>query len=160
MTTIVQRATAGAAAGLAATGIMTVAMAGAKKAGVLGEMPPRKLTRRLLAPLAPFLLNDDTLDLATTAAHLGFGAAMGSIFAAPRRTSPSAVGGAVFGLGVWTATYAGIIPKLGLMRTPGNDRLGRPTSMIVAHLVYGASLGALYRRWLRRRPVELTSDAK
>ena len=52
-------------------------------------------------------------------------------------------GVALFGIAVWAVSYAGWVPKLGLMQPPSRDRPGRPTAMILAHLVYGATLGAL-----------------
>lgn len=84
--------------------------------------------------------------MATAASHLGFGATMGSVFALVARRAGSPMGGALFGLGIGYASYAGWIPKAGLMVSPAHDRPGRPASMIAAHLVYGAILGATYRR--------------
>jgi len=41
--------------------------------------------------------------------------------------------------------YAGWIPKVGIMPPPSRDRMGRPTSMILAHVVYGATLAAILK---------------
>jgi hypothetical protein len=46
---------------------------------------------------------------------------------------------------VWLGSYAGWIPALDLLPPPDRDRRGRPPSMIVAHWVYGAALGASLR---------------
>lgn len=138
----------GAAAGIFGTITMSALMALAKKSGALGEPPPRKLVRRTLNRLLP--LNFDRrktqVDVASWAAHLGFGAAMGGLFALlARGRRPSLPAGVLFGLGVWTVSYVGVIPKLGLMAPPKDDRPGRPTAMVLAHVVYGGTLAAALR---------------
>jgi len=133
----------GAVAGLAATGVMSLVMLLARRVGVLGEPPPRRLTRRLLSPLGP--PQGRALDVAASLAHFGYGAAIGSLFALlPARLRTSS-GGALFGLGVWAVNYAGFLPKAGLMPRPSRDRPGRPSAMIAAHLVYGVALARFER---------------
>lgn len=140
----------GAAAGLAATCTMTAVLAITKATGLLGEPPPRKLTRRVLDRLG-FRVRGRELDVTTLVAHAGYGAAMGALYAlVPMRRAPI-LRGSTFGVGVWAMSYMGWIPALGLMRTPKNDRPGRPTSMVLAHLVFGATLGAIERS--RRKPL-------
>jgi hypothetical protein len=56
---------------------------------------------------------------------------------------PAAVAGALYGLLVWAGAYKLSLPWLGLMPRPERDRPGRPATMILAHLVYGATLGAM-----------------
>lgn len=140
----------GAAAGLAATCTMTAVLALTKATGLLGEPPPRKLTRRVLDRLGVRVRGRE-LDITTLIAHAGYGAAMGALYAlVPGRRAPIARGSA-FGVGVWAASYMGWIPAFGLMRTPKSDRPGRPTSMVLAHLVFGATLGVIERAAIRRR---------
>jgi hypothetical protein len=142
----------GATAGLAATGVMSLVMQTAKALGALGEPPPRRLTRKLLRPLGRAAPRGKALDAAALAAHFGFGASMGALHGllpAGLRTPP---GGALFGLGVWAANYAGWLPKVRWMPPPSRDRFGRPTAMIVAHLVYGVALSAFERRLFSPRP--------
>ncbi len=137
----------GALAGVAATGVMSLVMLAAQRLGALGEPPPRRLTRRLLRPLGPLAPRRRALDAAALAAHFGYGALLGSLYAllpAPARKSSS---GALFGLAVWEANYAGWLPKVGLMPRPSHDRPGRPTSMIAAHLVFGLSLAEFERHF-------------
>jgi hypothetical protein len=50
------------------------------------------------------------------------------------------------------------LPALGLMPPPRRDRPGRPTAMIVAHLVYGTVLGSLADRRVPRRPPALEAS--
>jgi NAD(P)-dependent dehydrogenase (short-subunit alcohol dehydrogenase family) len=135
----------GALAGLAATGVMSGVMLAAKRLGALGEPPPRRLTRRLLSTLgAP--PRGRALDLLGTLAHFGYGAALGSSFALLPVPAKTFASGTLFGLGVWAVNYAGWLPQVGLMPRPERDRPGRPSSMIAAHLAFGAALAAFERR--------------
>ena len=143
MRRIGERVAAGAAAGLISTCTMTAVMAIARGVGVLGEPPPRMISRRLLARLGVGPSRGRALDRVTAAAHLGFGAVMGTLFALGSRRRGAVLQGAVFGLGVWAVSYAGLLPKLGLMPRPSVDRPGRPLSMVLAHLVYGGTLGSV-----------------
>lgn len=134
MRSILQRAAAGAAAGVVASIVMTLQMAATKKA--IGEPPPKKLTRRILTLLGQ-RPSRPTLHAATALAHLGYGAAAGMLYATFPRNIRA---GSLFGVALWAASYAGWIPKLGLMRSPSNDRPGRPTAMIAAHVTFGSAL--------------------
>jgi NAD(P)-dependent dehydrogenase (short-subunit alcohol dehydrogenase family) len=125
---------------------MSLFMLGAKKLGALGEPPPRRIVRRLLAPLRPLGPSSTSLDLTALAAHFAFGASMGTIFAGLPARARSQRGGLLFGAAVWAANYAVIMPKLGLMPPARWDRPARPTSMVAAHLVYGAALAAAHRQ--------------
>ncbi len=135
----------GAVSGLAATAAMSLAMWGAKRVGLLGEPPPRKLTRQLLSPLGAAAPRGKGLDAAALVAHFSYGAAVGGLFGLVPG-SPGRARGLLYGLGVWSANYAGILPGLGLMPPARRDRPGRPTSMIASHLVYGAALATIQRR--------------
>jgi NAD(P)-dependent dehydrogenase (short-subunit alcohol dehydrogenase family) len=138
------RFVAGMVAGLAATGVMSLVMLGAKLVGALGEPPPRRLTRRLLSPLG-VRPKGRALDVAALLAHAAYGAGVGGIFALLPGRFKTQSGGRLFGLGVWALNYSGVLPQLGLMPPARKDRFGRPTSMIVAHLAYGTALAAVER---------------
>lgn len=144
MQPLARRLVAGAAAGLIATGTMSLVLALAKKSRLLGEPPPRKFTRKMLNVFGG--ASRRTTNLATVFTHAGFGASMGAVYGALPPRVANAATGALFGLGVWAVSYAGWVPALGLMEKPSKDRAGRPTAMILAHLVYGATLGESYRR--------------
>jgi hypothetical protein len=146
MNRFVGRLAAGAVAGLVGTGKMSIVMGLAKAAGLLGEPPPQKLTRRMLDIFGARRPQPGTLALATALSHLGYGAALGALFGLVPRRASNAATGAVFGAAVWAVSYAGWVPKVGLMRRPSRDRFGRPTSMLLAHLVYGATLGVMRKR--------------
>jgi hypothetical protein len=127
---------------------MSLLMLAARQVGALGEPPPRRLTRRLLSPLGPFAPRGAVLDAAALLAHFGFGAAMGAVFSALPARARSYPGGALFGVCVWAVNYAGWLPQAGLMPRPSDDRLGRPTSMVAAHVVFGTALAATQRALL------------
>lgn len=146
MAQLMTRLLKGAAGGVAATLVMSVAMLGAKRLGLLGEPPPRRLTRRLLAPLGRFAPKGKALDATALLAHFGFGASMGGLFALLPTRLRGTRGGALFGFTVWLVNYAGWLPRARLMPRPESDRPGRPTTMIAAHLVFGVTLAAVDRR--------------
>jgi hypothetical protein len=150
---------AGAGAGVVATLAMSAVMLGLQRAGLLGRTPPRHIVEHTLARLGiRGKVSPATSKALSVAAHLGFGASQGVLYAlghgahAARKGNsgqgPSAVSGVPFALGVWGASYAGWIPALDILPPPSRDRLGRPTSMALAHVVYGAVLARAFRRFL------------
>ncbi len=143
----------GALAGLVATVPMTLTMWGARSAGLLGEPPPRKITRAAMEKASPELARDpDVLNAASLAVHFAFGAGMGSLYAAlPQHAQRSRVTrGLLLGSGIWAASYMGWVPALGIMPRPSEDRPGRPMSMVLAHWVFGATLTTVYAALQRR----------
>jgi len=158
MDRILGRAASGALDGSAATLAMTGAMLAARRAGFLGELPPRRISRHALrrvrwAPAAPRSPREKSR--VSAAAHVGFGAAAGALFegAFARPARPPAAGplaGAAFGIAVWLVSYAGWVPAFGILPPPHRDRPPRQVAMVLAHLVYGVALGALAGRRARR----------
>jgi hypothetical protein len=82
-------------------------------------------------------------------AHLGYGATQGVVFAALSRMEraskrhgpgPTLREGIGFALLLWGLSYAGWIPALRILPPPARDKAGRPTTMVVAHVVYGVAL--------------------
>lgn len=146
---------AGAVAGTLATGLMSAVMLGAKRIGLMGEMPPETITARFLDRLGWHHRSGETQDLLAVVTHVGFGAAAGSLYAVIQRRLrppvPPVVAGMVFATGVWLVSYQGWVPALGIMAPATRDRPGRPQSMLVAHLVFGVVLGALLGRPARGR---------
>jgi|SRR3954447_3432734 hypothetical protein len=147
---------AGAASGLAATGVMSVLMLGWRQLAGGGRLGPALITDRALtaADLKP---SGSMLRTAIqTAAHFAFGASMGAVHAALTRKLipvipaairvPTPVSGAAYGLGVWAVMYGVSIPGVGLMPPPAEDLPRRQHRLIAAHLLYGATLGVLQRR--------------
>ena len=145
----------GAFAGGVATGVMSGVMFGAKRTGLMAEMPPELMTGRFLDRIGWRRRDKVTQDALASLAHIGFGAVAGSVYSALRRglrlPGHPVLAGALFGACVWFVSYQGWVPALGIMPPPQRDRPGRPQTMFVAHLVYGATLGLLVGRPVRRR---------
>ncbi len=141
---LIEKVTYGATAGFLATGPMTIAMEALHRKLPRSQrdpLPPQKLTMQVAEP---FTQRSDATErmILTLLAHFGFGTAMGAIYGATSsktRSTSWAVKGSIFGLAVYASNYLGLLPKLGLLRSPADDpsRLPRHSLMILAHLIYG-----------------------
>lgn len=140
---------AGAAAGLAATVPMSAAMLGMHRRLPADErypLPPRRITMRAAKAVgAKKHLDESQKQGLTLAAHFGYGTAAGVFFGliAPKRAREAVPAGVGFALLVWSASYLGLMPALGLHPPATRDTVRRNALMIVAHVVWGASMGAL-----------------
>ncbi|MFZ5896311.1 MAG: DUF6789 family protein [Myxococcota bacterium] len=151
----------GAVAGAGATVVMSAWMYASQRLGLLGRAPPRHIVEKGLARLGlRHRVSVPARQALTAALHLAFGATQGAVYALAeqglaasrhRELEPSLARGVPFALAVWATSYAGWIPALGILPPPSRDRPGRPTSMVIAHVVYGAALAALLRRVELRR---------
>lgn len=136
--------------GALATKPMTLTMEYADAAKVdspWSSLPPRTITRELLSQ-AGFsrLLNQRQYRQATSVSHYGYGAAMGAIYGALVSSSllrPSPVTGVGFGVAVWAASYLGWLPAINSRASANHQSRKNNTTMLLAHLVWGVSLGAL-----------------
>ena len=140
---------AGALAGGLATVVMSGAMFAAKRAGLMGDMPPEKITAHALDKLG--VDRDPAVqDALASALHIGFGAAAGALFGVVEdRLEPPGPGvlkGLAYGTVIWGLSYAGWVPAVGIMARPDHDRPGRPQSMLAAHWVFGIVLVAILGR--------------
>jgi uncharacterized membrane protein YagU involved in acid resistance len=148
---MVGRVIAGAAAGMGATLPMTGLMEVGFHALPDDEqypLPPRQITTELGRQWGFWReLSEKGKELATLAAHVSYGGAVGAAYATalPPR-SWGAGTGAIYGLGVWAGSYLGLLPAMGLLRPATKQPLARNVLMIAAHLVWGAALGATLRR--------------
>jgi putative membrane protein len=144
-----RRLATGAAAGLMATVPMTAAMVAMHRqlpAWQRYALPPRRITMRAASKLGlRHKMDQEHRTAATLAAHFGYGTAVGALLGAfaPRGTTKAAVTGAGFGLLVWTASYLGLMPALDLHPPATRDTTQRNALMILAHLVWGATAGAV-----------------
>lgn len=146
----------GVASGAIATLIMSGTMIGLQQTGMLGRMPPRLITDRMLSAVgAKRRLSRRGRSVAAVAAHFGFGATQGALYTVilvlARRghsealSKASPMSAVPFALLVWAVSYAGWIPASGIMRPPSRDRPGRPTSMLFSHIVFGLALAGAVR---------------
>ena len=143
----------GAMAGAVSTVAMSAVMVGAKRAGVTGELPPERITRRAIDKVSVEPLDDRTEDAIAAVAHLGFGSVVGALFgllttgtvAVRGSLAIAALTGMLYATGIWLVSYQGWVPALGVMPPASGDRRGRVVTMLTAHWVYGAALGILVR---------------
>jgi hypothetical protein len=139
----------GAFAGGLATACMSLVMLAAKKLGIQGEHPPKRIAESLLTAVGNQQPRQQKLKLnaIAVAAHLGFGMAAGGAFAVippiTRSRKMRILQGVGYGLLVWAASYKGWIPAFNILPPPDRDRPGRVKSMVAAHVVYGAVLAGL-----------------
>jgi uncharacterized membrane protein YagU involved in acid resistance len=135
----------GGISGCIATVVMSGEMMGARKMGMMGAQPPERLSERLLHTAGIHHKKKTAQDLLAAVLHLGFGTTMGALYAVLHRRLPmrtlAPLQGILFGTAVWAISYKGWIPALGIMPPPEHDRPGRPQAMVLAHWVYGGTLG-------------------
>jgi hypothetical protein len=112
-------------------------------------LPPHDITDELVER-SP--IDDEVGDTGRMAlgwlSHFTFGAVSGAVYAVVRRLAPDPVTGLAYALSIWAVSYLGWVPASGFLPSALNDRPGRPTTMIAAHVVFGLLLGALVR-WAR-----------
>ena len=146
---ILESAVTGALAGGLATVAMSALMFAAKAAGLMGEMPPEKITAKAL-DAAGVDRHPALQDALASALHVAFGAAAGAMYAVAddrlQPPVPAAVKGAAYGTAIWTTSYLGWVPMLGIMPRADRDRPGRARAMLAAHWVFGLALVEILRR--------------
>jgi hypothetical protein len=137
------------------TVVMSLVMRGARRAGLVGELPPSRMAAALLDAVGVGARPRWARDMLAVVLHLGFGVAAGLLFAlgCGRLRAPlaPALQGLAYGLVVWLVSYMGWVPAVGLLPPATRDEPRRPVVMVLAHLVYGAALGALVGHRSRRR---------
>jgi len=142
----------GAAAGFVATAPMSITM-------LVGW---RLLPRREKYPLPPRLITEEITERVgmeddltenqlvglTIFSHFGYGALFGSIYALFSERSPvhSSLKGAFAGLALWAGSYLGWLPAVGILRPATQHPWRRNLLMILAHIVWGVTLGELTRK--------------
>ncbi|MGI8476365.1 MAG: DUF6789 family protein [Thermomicrobiales bacterium] len=146
----VQAIVDGALGGAIGTAAMSAVMAVGAKLGLLGTAPPETIAAQALAAVGIRRRKEEAQDVLTVVGHVGFGIAIGALFAVLHRRLrlpiPPAIHGIVFATIVWVVSYKGWVPALGLMPPPERDRPSRPATMLVAHWVFGWTLGAIVGR--------------
>ena len=159
------RSLTGALAGFLATVPMSIWMVVGHRAlswRSQEALPPAKITRQVLCSLdAHDDLSRDQEAAIVVVNHFAYGSAMGAVYAPLTRSksaSSAIMTGAAFGLAVWTGSYCGWLPAMGLYRPPSEDTAERTGLMVGAHLLWGGTLG-LFVHWLSQ-PAERGSDGR
>ena len=129
-------------------------------AGFDGTMAMRRLHRRLPAkeryPLTPREIVDsgakqvgvpltgEAAKDVTALAHFAYGAATGALLAA-MNPDPKKRTGALYGAGVWLASYMGWLPAVGNLKPATEHPPRRNFLLIGVHLFWGAATAACIR---------------
>jgi hypothetical protein len=144
----VLRSLFGLVSGVVATGPMTAAMIAMHRRLPRHEryaLPPGEIVGQLShATGAREAVSKDTERAATLLSHFGYGGAAGALYGALDRALPGnpALKGVGFGLFLWTASYLGWLPAAGILESATRHPERRTALMIVAHGVWGVTLGA------------------
>lgn len=145
--------------GLVATLPFTAVMLGMKflyRGHGQKPVPPKQITKKIVekTPVGDDL-SEEELNVLTTFSHFGYGGAVGALFSPLSRRFPGdpVIQGMAFGFGVWAVSYVGWLRVFNLQPAVYRQPEGRNTAMILSHLVWGASLGAMQK--LKARNKEL-----
>jgi uncharacterized membrane protein YagU involved in acid resistance len=150
----------GAAAGLLATLPMTIFMQTAwlgLPARELHPLPPRQITRKILRQTGLHSrVNQRNERILTWLLHFLFGAAAGSIYGIADQKMPgdAPVKGLLAGTTLWTGSYLGWIPLLGILPPATRHPWRMNILMIVAHLIWGTALGMLANLWNPQKNID------
>jgi NAD(P)-dependent dehydrogenase (short-subunit alcohol dehydrogenase family)/uncharacterized membrane protein YagU involved in acid resistance len=110
-------------------------------------LPPRQITMKVAnAGGVRGNLTERQRTLLTLISHFAYGATMGAVYSllVGRRRSNRLLG-AGFGFLVWFGSYMGWLPALGILKPATEHPVRRNLLMVLAHLVWGATLGGLIR---------------
>jgi hypothetical protein len=141
----------GAAAGVIATVPMTITMEQLHRVTPDDEhrpLPPREVTEGFVERFAPDGGRDEeSLQRLTFLLHYAFGGVAGALFplVAPRRVGAAVGAGVAYGLAVWSGSYLGLLPAIGVRHNAKDDSAARSSIMIAAHVVWGITLALLVR---------------
>jgi len=142
----------GAVAGFVATAPMTLSMLVGWKLLPKREkypLPPRLITGQITERLEiRDRMSEEQVVALTLASHFGYGALFGSIYALFEKRMPvhSSLKGGLAGLALWAGSYLGWLPALGILRSAIQHPWRRNLLIIVAHLVWGVTLGEVMRK--------------
>ena len=153
----IQKLLRGAAAGFVATAPMSLTM-------LLGWMllprreqyhlPPRLITEEITERAGvEDEMTEGQLVVLTIASHFGYGALFGALYASfeNRLRMHSSLRGSLMGVAVWIGSYLGWLPAMGILSPATRHPWRRNLLMVVAHIVWGVTLGELTRKSLEEQ---------
>lgn len=117
------------------------------------HLPPRQITEDVTERVGiKDRLTEPELVGLTTFSHFGYGAFFGWIYALfeHRLSLHSSLKGALTGVALWTASYLGWLPAMDILSPATRHPWRRNLLMIVAHVVWGVTLGEVMRKLDRR----------
>lgn len=127
---------------------MTLVILAARQVRLLRTPPPEEISDRVLEKLPAPLDSARRFRPPWLMAHGGYGGLCGIAyhFLRPWLPRSSRMSGLLFGGGVWSVSYLGLMPALDLYPWPEEDATPRLAVMVAAHAVYGVTLAAAVRR--------------
>jgi hypothetical protein len=139
----------GAISGAVATAAMSVVMVAGERAGMMADQPPKRIARAALPGHKHRRKRGE--EVLGAIAHVGFGSASGALFGLMTRGQHAPVPlGVAYALTIWVGSYAGWVPRLGILPPIPCDQPGRQAVLAAAHLVYGAALARTMNRLTSR----------
>jgi uncharacterized membrane protein YagU involved in acid resistance len=142
----------GAAGGFVATIPMTITMLLGWTVLPRGEkypLPPREIAEEFVQKVGiKDQMSDDQLVAATLVSHFAYGTLTGAGYGLlePSIPLPASVKGILAGLGVWAGSYLGWLPATDILRPATQHPWHRNLLMILAHVVWGATLGEVTQK--------------
>ncbi|MEO6054639.1 MAG: DUF6789 family protein [Chthoniobacterales bacterium] len=136
----------GAIGGLVGTGPMTIAMVKLHRMLPRQDqypLPPKEITARLLDE-AKMPLREENETQLTMLNHFAYGAGAGACYflACPKPENRPIAKGVFYGLLIWAASYLGLLPGFGILKSATRQSPNRSLLMIAVHLIYGIFLAS------------------
>jgi len=139
----------GLVSGIIATGAMSLFMVAAHRLLPRSErypLPPRLITDHVRGRARPLAEDTPFGQVSAYAAHVLFGAACGALYGLLQRPGGPPTSGVTHGLAIWLASYLGWVPIIGALPPATEQPANRNVLMLAAHVVWGWTLEASYRR--------------
>ena len=112
-------------------------------------LPPRLITEEITKRMQlEEHLNEESLIGLTIVSHFGYGALIGSIYALFERWVPGypSFKGVMTGIAIWVGSYLGWLPAMRILSPATQHPWRRNLLMIVAHVIWGVTLGEGVRK--------------
>lgn len=111
---------------------------------------PMRLANAISVAVFDRELTKSQKDTAGTALHYAYGVSMAGLYGAAAEFAPAITAGAglPYGVGVWIVADEGVVPALGLSKSPKEYPLSVHAYALVSHSVYGLTT-ELVRRAIR-----------
>jgi putative membrane protein len=154
----------GALAGFVATAPMSVSM-------LIGwrllpnrekyHLPPRLITEEITERVGiEDRMSENELIGLTVVSHFSYGALFGATYALFEHNLPmhTSMKGALAGVGLWMGSYLGWLPAMGILTPATRHPWRRNLLMIVAHAIWGVTMGELTRKLSATREASTSTN--